>query len=387
MAAVYYMLLLLAAGAAVIGSSSADPMPDLLAYLPYPLKELWAGPAKELWDVLDTGDFDCHDKYGKIAACKSADFAIPNGIVPPEGGSVKPSKCGRIARIWIRVVFHDGGTFNRFDKTGGCDGSIQYELPDVPPHETLPPFFALKRPLKAVPCGRETNFVSCPNFGFWPSIILYQSLREKNADAFKAKGYPEPSMADMVSLAGDLATAICKGPYIQFKPGRKDAEYANEGGLLPNPFGRGSDAVSLMTAFDRMDLSPYDMVALLGSHSCAAFSFGNLDTTPNVLDNNWYKEMPKLDSCVADEFGNSAGKSPCALPSDSGLMDHPLTAAHMKLFAVNQASFHDKFKDTFTRLQNLGQFGYVPVLKGARLRHEDPITTGQIWTYNAARKK
>lgn len=36
--------------------------------------------------------------------------------------------CNAKARGWYRINFHDAGTFNRTDGSGGADGSIQYEL-------------------------------------------------------------------------------------------------------------------------------------------------------------------------------------------------------------------------------------------------------------------
>eukprot|EP00878_Enallax_costatus_P007980 GHUV01008346.1.p1 GENE.GHUV01008346.1~~GHUV01008346.1.p1 ORF type:complete len:275 (+),score=27.86 GHUV01008346.1:583-1407(+) len=64
------------------------------------------------------------------------DFVRNGRIVPPglPGSTVKsPTACGRVARIWIRMPFHDCGTYSTITGDGGCNGSLRKELPSTMP--------------------------------------------------------------------------------------------------------------------------------------------------------------------------------------------------------------------------------------------------------------
>ena len=48
--------------------------------------------------------------------------------VPCATQQTAPGVCGGISRVWFRMIFHDAGTYNKSDETGGMDGSLQFEL-------------------------------------------------------------------------------------------------------------------------------------------------------------------------------------------------------------------------------------------------------------------
>ncbi|XP_010324978.1 putative L-ascorbate peroxidase 6 isoform X8 [Solanum lycopersicum] len=87
----------------------------------------------------------------------------------------------------LRLVFHDAGTFEIDEKTGGMNGSIVYEL-DRPENK------GLKKSLKILDKAKS-------------QIDLVQSV----------------SWADIIALAGAEAVSLCGGPSIPIQLGRIDS--------------------------------------------------------------------------------------------------------------------------------------------------------------------
>uniref|UniRef100_A0A2N9HQ29 Plant heme peroxidase family profile domain-containing protein n=1 Tax=Fagus sylvatica TaxID=28930 RepID=A0A2N9HQ29_FAGSY len=125
----------------------------------------------------------------------------------------------------LRLVFHDAGTFDLDENSGGMNGSIVYEL---------------DRPENAV------------------------------------------SWADMIAVAGAEAVSLCGGPTIPVPLGRLDSMEPDPEGKLPQ---ESLDAPGLKQCFKRKGLSTQDLVALSGAHTLGSKGFGN----PTAFDNSYFK--------------------------------------------------------------------------------------------------
>ncbi|KAL5074334.1 hypothetical protein RYX36_013318 [Vicia faba] len=116
---------------------------------------------------------------------------------------------GKAAGV-LRLVFHDAGTFEIDDNTGGMNGSIVYEL---------------ERP---------------ENAGLTKSVKVLQKAKTQ-IDAI----YPV-SWADVIAVAGAEAIELCGGPTIQVSLGRQDSLGPDPEGKLPEETLDASGGLSTM---------------------------------------------------------------------------------------------------------------------------------------------
>ena len=100
--------------------------------------------------------------------------------------------CGRKTAGWVRAMWHDFGTYNVEENTGGVDGSILFELNRLENTRLDTPTYTL------------ANYAS--NFGV--------------------------TLADTISLAAIIAIRKCGGPKIPFYYGRDDTQSANPTGRM-----------------------------------------------------------------------------------------------------------------------------------------------------------
>uniref|UniRef100_M4E5A0 L-ascorbate peroxidase n=1 Tax=Brassica campestris TaxID=3711 RepID=M4E5A0_BRACM len=131
---------------------------------------------------------------------------------------------GKAAGV-LRLVFHDAGTFELDDNTGGINGSIVYEL---------------ERPENAV------------------------------------------SWADMIAVGGSEAVSMCGGPTIPVVLGRLDSMQPDPEDKLPP---ESLNASGLKECFQRKGFSTQELVALSGAHTIGSKGFGD----PFTFDNAYYK--------------------------------------------------------------------------------------------------
>ncbi|KAL2346711.1 hypothetical protein Fmac_000711 [Flemingia macrophylla] len=152
---------------------------------------------------------------------------------------------GKAAGV-LRLVFHDAGTFDTNDNTGGMNGSVVYEL---------------ERP---------------ENAGLKKSVL---QKAKTQIDAIQPV-----SWADMIAVAGAEAVEVCGGPPIQVSLGRLDA-------LVPDPERRLPEeslgASDLKKCFQRKGFSTQELVALSGAHTLGSKGFGS----PISFDNSYYKVL------------------------------------------------------------------------------------------------
>ncbi|KAL5559794.1 hypothetical protein UlMin_036005 [Ulmus minor] len=212
---------------------------------------------------------------------------------------------GRAAGV-LRLVFHDAGTFEMVDNSGGMNGSIVYELERF---ENA----GLKGPLKIV---------------------------EKAKSAVEA--IQPVSWADMIAVAGAEAVSLCGGPTIPVSLGRLDSMEPDPEGKLPQ---ESFDASGLKQCFQRKGLSTQELVALSGAHTLGSKGFGE----PTVFDNSYFKIL------VEKPWKSSAGMSSMVgLPSDRALAEDDECFRWITKYANNQNSFFEDFEKAYIKLVNSG---------------------------------
>ncbi|XP_021848706.1 putative L-ascorbate peroxidase 6 isoform X2 [Spinacia oleracea] len=162
---------------------------------------------------------------------------------------------GKAAGV-LRLVFHDAGTFELRDNSGGMNGSITYEL-------ERPENKGLKKSLKIIEKAKNV-------------VDERQSV----------------SWADMIAVAGAEAVSICGGPDIPVRLGRLDSLTPDPEGKLPE---ESLDAPSLKKCFQTKGFSTQELVALSGAHTLGSKGFGS----PIEFDNSYYKIL--LESPLSSE--------------------------------------------------------------------------------------
>ncbi|KAG6409487.1 hypothetical protein SASPL_127527 [Salvia splendens] len=201
---------------------------------------------------------------------------------------------------FLRLVFHDAGTFDEGDKTGGMNGSIVYEL---------------DRP---------------ENAGLQKTILE------------KVKDEMESVRPDLIAVAGAEAVLICGGPEIPVRLGRIEATVPDPTGRLPEET---LDAKNMKQSFQNKGFSAQELVALSGAHTIGGKGFGS----PVVFDNSYYKILAK-------KPGSSSGgmSSMIGLPSDKALAADDECYGWISKYAEDQNLFFEDFKKAYTKLVDTG---------------------------------
>uniref|UniRef100_A0A0D9X9X3 Plant heme peroxidase family profile domain-containing protein n=1 Tax=Leersia perrieri TaxID=77586 RepID=A0A0D9X9X3_9ORYZ len=202
----------------------------------------------------------------------------------------------------LRLAFHDAGTFDIADKSGGMNGSIIYEV---------------DRP---------------ENTGLNKSIKVLRKAKEV------IDGVQQVSWADLIAVAGAESVALCGGPEIPVRLGRLDSSTADPTGKLPEET---LDATALKTLFSKKGFSTQEMVVLSGAHTIGGKGFGN----PNVFDNAYFKvllEKPQPSS--------SGMPAMVGLRTDWALTEDDECLRWINLYAQDQTKFFADFKDAYIKL-------------------------------------
>ncbi|XAR62261.1 Peroxidase [Bertholletia excelsa] len=187
------------------------------------------------------------------------------------------------------------------------------------------------------------------------------------------------SCADIIIMAARNAILLSGGPCWEVNLGRKDSLTARQddsNNIMPSPR---ANASSLIDLFSKFNLSIKDLVALSGSHSIGkarCFSIvhrlynqsdtgrpdpamepkfrekldklcplggdgnvtGNLDATPEVFDNQYFKDLV-----------NGRG----FLNSDQTLFTNKLTREYVRLFSIDQNNFFSAFVEGMIKMADL----------------------------------
>ncbi|KAK7405440.1 hypothetical protein VNO78_06737 [Psophocarpus tetragonolobus] len=187
------------------------------------------------------------------------------------------------------------------------------------------------------------------------------------------------SCADIIIMASRDAVSLTGGPEWEVRLGRLDSLTANQedsNSIMPSPR---ANASSLIDLFQKYNLTVKDLVALSGSHSigqgrCFSIMFrlynqsgtgkpdpaidptyreelnklcpldvdqnvtGNLDSTPVVFDNQYFKDLV-------------AGRG--FLNSDQTLFTFPQTRKFVRLFSRHQSEFFKAFVEGMLKMGDL----------------------------------
>eukprot|EP00878_Enallax_costatus_P001391 GHUV01001541.1.p1 GENE.GHUV01001541.1~~GHUV01001541.1.p1 ORF type:complete len:451 (+),score=28.61 GHUV01001541.1:196-1548(+) len=288
------------------------------------------------------------------------DFVRNGRIVPPglPGSTVKsPTACGRVARIWIRMPFHDCGTYSTITGDGGCNGSLRKELPSTMPLIDGKGNVIFKDIFDSL--GKDK---ARADVAFDPQRVENTGMAISTSFFFQMKFAAEKwgltaSWADVMVYSGHLSVAMCGGPHILFVPGRRDSNSADVAGALPAPTDGG---FALVRSFMRMGLMPLDGVVVQSAHTVACFAAGCLDSTPDEFDNNWASEVLNANKNT-DNVCTFPGKFPddaqarCTAPFDLELAGRQDTGPMMDLLAGNTNSRTELTKRI---VQTQGPYGY-----------------------------
>ncbi|KAK3122151.1 hypothetical protein QOZ80_8BG0665760 [Eleusine coracana subsp. coracana] len=242
-------------------------------------------------------------------------FMLPNinisSAAEPYDGSViqngvrKFLTKGKAAGV-LRLVFHDAGTFDIVDQSGGMNGSIIYEV---------------DRP---------------ENAGLNRSIKILGKAKEEIDSVQKV------SWADLIAVAGAEAVALCGGPEIPVKLGRLDSNTADPTGKLPEET---LDATALKASFSKKGFSTQEMVVLSGAHTIGGKGFGS----PIVFDNTYFKVLVDKPQTSSSGMAGMVG-----LRTDWALAEDDECLRWIKIYADDQAKFFDDFRDAYIKLVNSG---------------------------------
>ncbi|KAK9098736.1 hypothetical protein Syun_025781 [Stephania yunnanensis] len=204
----------------------------------------------------------------------------------------------RKATDLLRLAFHDEGTFDADENSGGMNGSIVYEL-------SRPENVRLKKSLK----------------------ILEKAKSEVD-------GIKPVSWADMIDVAGAEAVSICGGSFIPIQFGRIDSLVRDPEGKLPK---ESLSASELKQCFRTKGFSTQELVALSGAHTIGSKGFGS----PVVFDNSYYKILLENPWMTSDGMSSMIG-----LPSDRALSWEGECLSEKKPFGDDDKFCFTDFHDT-----------------------------------------
>ncbi|KAL6212066.1 hypothetical protein ACLB2K_017288 [Fragaria x ananassa] len=202
---------------------------------------------------------------------------------------------GKAAGV-LRFVFHDAGTFQLDDNSGGMNGSVIYEL---------------DRPENKEKAKNEVDAVQ------------------------------PVSWADMIAVAGAEAVSVCGGPTIRVALGRLDSKEPDPEGKLPEET---LDAAGLKQSFQTKGFSTQELVALSGAHTLGNKGFGS----PTVFDNSYFKVLNE-ESVFSGSMSSLTG-----LPLDRAVPKDEECLRWIKKYADDQNTFFEDFEKAYIKLVNSG---------------------------------
>lgn len=246
------------------------------------------------------------------------------------------STCG-CAPILVRLSWHDSGTYQASDGSGGSRGAQRF------------------------PDGESQH---AANAGLDVARGILQPYKER---------HPQVGYADLWALAAVTAIEWAGGPVIPYRAGRTDIRTAAScvaEGRLPDG-DRG--AKHIRTIFYRMGFTDPEIVALSGAHTlgkCRADRSGfegPWTETPLRFDTRYFELLLE---CEWEPSEASTGLPQMACPSepelmmlntDVALITDPTFRQTTELYAKDAARFHADFSTAFVKLQEHGHPSLVDV--------------------------
>lgn len=219
--------------------------------------------------------------------------------------------------IMVRLAWHDSGTYNASDGSGGPNASIRF------------------MPEKA----------HGANNGLQIAMDLLEPMK---------KQFPGISYADLYQLASVVAIEFTGGPKIPFKMGRRDATEADTtpDGRLPDGDKRMSH---LRDIFHRMGFNDAEITALSGAHT-----LGRAHKERSGFEGPWTKVPVKFDnSYFVEILKDDPDPDLLRLNSDLALLDTPETKALCEKYANDQGAFFEDYAAAHKKLSELGCFVQV----------------------------
>lgn len=276
----------------------------------------------DLEPVKDVADKDFKYMDGEGCDHKAVSEAII-AIMQPRTSNTK-------AGSFIRLAFHQAGTFNQHAGDGGADGACIRLSPE-----------------------REVN----QNALLQPIIQLLDEVKEK---------FPCITRADLWTLAGALAVEASGGPKIPWRPGRTDQPDGSRCPLskdevekrLPSGF---ETVAGLGNLASNWGLSKEEFVALMGGHT-----LGNIHKEFLGLDGSWTSETSfsnKYFVNMLEKEYKVVSFQPLVQPTakndimpnfDLSMIDDPEMRAIVEKFAEDQDAFFRAFAPVWSKFLELG---------------------------------
>lgn len=221
-------------------------------------------------------------------------------------------KCVDPAGEFVRIAFHEPGTFRLSDRKGGNDGSL-----------------------------RLTAEINAPqNRGLASAIAILSTMAKKHKISF----------ADAVVVSSIVSAEVCGAPKMPISFGRKDTNTPNDPNRLP------SATVTARQIRDQfvtgMGFTLEQTVALIGgSHSMghvnvnnSGLPTGDMDTTKEKMDVTYFREL-------------LLAKPPTGItrvPADQNMANDAEMKRIMQGFIANPTRFLQVFATAYVKLLNLG---------------------------------
>jgi len=243
-----------------------------------------------------------------------------------------------IGPTFVRLAWHASGTYSKYDKTGGSNGSYMRYNP-------------------------ECNWGANAGLGIARALL----------DPVKAK-HPGLSYADLWVFASKVAIEEMGGPTIPFTPGRTDDHKGTtvpDGRLPDADKGNPKDTISHIRAvFEKYGFGDEGLVALSGAHAlgrCHEDASGywgpwtNAETTFSneyyrlLLEEKWtLKKTHKGKTWTGPEQYENPDGTLMMLPSDIALVQDPELRKYVEAFAADEELFFSKFAEYYGKLTTLG---------------------------------
>mmetsp|Transcript_14897 Transcript_14897/g.24251 ORF Transcript_14897/g.24251 Transcript_14897/m.24251 type:complete len:349 (-) Transcript_14897:1510-2556(-) len=248
---------------------------------------------------------------------------------------------GSLGPIFVRLAWHNAGTYDKNTGKGGSEGAGMRFSP-------------------------ESDWGANAGLG----------LARARLEPIKAK-FPGISYSDLWALAGNTAIEEMGGPSLPFRHGRKDKTESDPklpDGLLPDADGRDhkdkNPADHLRDIFYRMGLNDQEIVALSGAHAlgrCHETSsgfWGPWTRAPTTFSNEYFKLLLDEKWTVKKKHNGKKWTGPeqyedktgelMMLPTDIVLVKDKEMKKWVETYAKDEDRFFNDFAKAWTKLQENG---------------------------------